>query len=632
MPEPSSSAPSVPRLVLAGFDTAEAAELGVLLSEESDVVRLDDPGEIERQVGAGNVALLVLGSRLGGDAAFHLLERLGEEPGAVLPLTVVLAAGPDPGRFDRLVEDEHVYYLTQRPPRTDETAAILGTALARVRERQGGGSAPVLSRREALREQRIAETLRSLALLPEPAAKAEVLAEAAQDLADADRAYCLLYDPADETLWSKVRGSVGERRESAAVGLASYVLRSGRPLAVPRLDADARFDRDADDPQSQGGERWLGVPVPAEGSLMAAVLIVVRGGEAAPFSAEDQAALERLAAAAGPQLASYTVSRESGDGAALSGLYANLFRQEALEHHLYASTQQQDPLMISPFWGSLTFRSIAAAALMALLFLGLVPIDEYVSGLAVVTLGGRTDVTAVSTGTVSAVAVQNNTHVARGQDLVRFHEAEEAAQLARLDQEFELQLANRLRDPTNPGPEAALISLGAQRELARNRLAERTLRAPVAGTITDIRVRPGQLVNPGQVVLSLLRDGEPDALPKAIILVPGEARPLLKPGMPVRLEIAGYRYAYQKVSVTSVSDEVIGPNEARRSLGPGIAETVVVPGPVVVLEAPLPSRTFEADKKTYQYHHGMLASAEVKVRRETLLLHLWPALRVVFGG
>lgn len=632
MPETTPSSPSVPRLVLAGFEAAEAAELGALFSEDSDVVRLDDPSEIERQVAAGAVAVLACGSRLGGEAAFQLLERLGNEPGALLPLTVVLSAGPNPGLFDRLVEDEQVYYLTQRPPRTEETAAILGTALARARERQGGVAVHGLSRRDALREQRIAETLRNLALLPEPAAKAEVLAEVALDLADADRAYCLLYDPADETLWSRVRGSASERRESAAVGLASYVLRSGRPLAAARLDADARFDRDADDPQSRGGERWLGVPVPAEGSLMAAVLIVVRNGEGAEFSAEDQEDLVRLAAAAGPQLASYTVSRESGDGAALSGLYANLFRQEALEHHLYASTQQQDPLMISPFWGSLTFRSILAALGVALLFLGLVPMDEYVSGLAVVSLGGRNDVTAVAAGTVSAVPVQSNQHVAQGQDLVRFHEAEEAAQLARLDQEFELQLANRLRDPANRGPEAALISLGAQRELASNRLAERTLRAPVAGTITDIRVRPGQLVNPGQVVLSLLRDGEPDALPKAIILVPGEARPLLKPGMPVRLEIAGYRYAYQKVSVATVSDEVIGPNEARRSLGPGIAETVVVPGPVVVLEAPLPSRTFQADKKTYQFHHGMVASAEVKVRRETILLHLLPALRVVFGG
>ena len=119
--------------------------------------------------------------------------------------------------------------------------------------------------------------------------------------------------------------------------------------------------------------------------------------------------------------------------------------------------------------------------------------------------------------------------------------------------------------------------------------------------------------------------------PKATILVPGEARPLLKRGMKARLEIVGYRYAYQQLAIATVSDEVIGPNEARRALGPGIAEAVAVPGPVVLLEAPLPGPSFSAEGKTYQYHQGMLASAEIKVRRETILMQLIPALRVVFG-
>jgi biotin carboxyl carrier protein len=632
-PRPSRSPRSdaTPRLLLAGFDAAESALFARLLGDDCEVETAATPAEVEARIAAGGVAVLACGPHLGGETAYRLLDRLAEEHGEGVPVTLVFAAGPEAPRFDRLIEDEQVYYLTRRPPPPEEAAALLTTALRKSRERRGIAAPPALSGKGAVHYQRMAEAVRRLALEPEPAAKAEALAEAAVDLADADRAYCLLYDPSDETLWAKERGAVGERRESAAVGLASYVLRSGRPLRMAQGDADPRFDRDADDPRGTGGERWLGVPIPAQGSLMAAVIIAVRGREEAEFSDDDQETLARLAASASPHLAPYTLSRESGAADALSGLYANLFRQEALEHHLYASNEQQDPLEISPFWGSLAFRAILGAVVATLLFGMLVHIDEYVSGIAVVTLAGRNDVTALTAGTVSTVPIAAGQHVDAGAELVRFHKAEESAQLARIEQEFELQLANRLRSPSDPGPEQALMSLGAERELARSRLGERTLRSPVAGTITDIRVRPGQLVNAGQLVASLVRDGYPATPPRAIILVPGEARPLLKPGMMVRLEIAGYRYAYQQVRVAEVSDEVIGPNEAKRSLGPGIAETVNVPGPVVVLEAPLSGMTFKSDDKTYQYHHGMLASAEVRVRRETILLHLLPSIRVLFG-
>ena len=45
--------------------------------------------------------------------------------------------------------------------------------------------------------------------------------------------------------------------------------------------------------------------------------------------------------------------------------------------------------------------------------------------------------------------------------------AREAAELSRIDHELELQLINRLRDPSDKGAEQNLLSLRAQRELAR---------------------------------------------------------------------------------------------------------------------------------------------------------------------
>ena len=60
--------------------------------------------------------------------------------------------------------------------------------------------------------------------------------------------------------------------------------------------------------------------------------------------------------------------------------------------------------------------------------------------------------------------------------------------------------------------------------------------------------------------------------------------------MPLRLEIQGYRYAYQHLTVDSVGDEVVGPAEARRYLGDEIADAVQFAGPVVRVEAHLPFR------------------------------------------
>ena len=72
-----------------------------------------------------------------------------------------------------------------------------------------------------------------------------------------------------------------------------------------------------------------------------------------------------------------------------------------------------------------------------------------------------------------------------------------------------------------------------------------------------------------------------------VAFLPGEDRPLLKRGMPLRLEVQGYRYAYQQLTVDSVGDEVVGPAEARRYLGDEIADAVQFTGPVVKVEAHL---------------------------------------------
>ena len=164
-----------------------------------------------------------------------------------------------------------------------------------------------------------------------------------------------------------------------------------------------------------------------------------------------------------------------------------------------------DVLRVDPGWMRWTYRLLVTALVAGLLFSVLARIREYASGPAVVRLAGRTDLTATADGTVSQVAVAPGQRVEAGQLLVRFHGAREAAELARIESELELQLINRLRDPSDAGAEQALLSLRAERELARSNLAEREVRAPAAGVVSDLRVRLGQRIMPGQTLLALAR-------------------------------------------------------------------------------------------------------------------------------
>ena len=100
--------------------------------------------------------------------------------------------------------------------------------------------------------------------------------------------------------------------------------------------------------------------------------------------------------------------------------------------------------------------------------------------------------------------------------------------------------------------------------------------------------------------------------------------------MPLRLELTGFRYAYQDLVVESIGDEVVGPNEVRRYLGPEIADTVFIPGPVILVKTRLPNLTFAADGTSWEYYDGMQGRAEARVRSQRILLTLAPGLRSVF--
>jgi hypothetical protein len=115
-------------------------------------------------------------------------------------------------------------------------------------------------------------------------------------------------------------------------------------------------------------------------------------------------------------------------------------------------------------------------------------------------------------------------------------------------------------------------------------------------------------------------------------VMPGHFRPQLREGLPARLELSGYAHAYEPITLSRVSDEVVGPNEARRFLGQDVADAVAMTGPVVLAEAILTRDHFVADGRRYPFVDGLQGRVHVKVRSIPIILGLVPGLRYLYEG
>ena len=625
--EPLSSTRSTGLLV--GFGLAAVDELRGALGDGLELLVVSDAEEAGRLVASRRVAVLCLGPELPPDEGVALLERVvGSEASPTVNL--VLAAGEDPGLFRPLLDQDAIFFLTREPPTVPEQVSLLRRAAktfeTRWREHEERAEEGVEYR---LRSRTVIENLNRLALQEEPADMAELLAEAAQEVGAADRAACLLHDTSDETLWARDPITGGERRANASLGLVGFVLRSGLAVRVERMADDPRWDQRADDPRGEGEDRFLAVPLETPEGESFGVLTMVRGDEDDPFSEAEVRIVERLALMAAGHFKDHFLSPVAVRQAETAPAEGQaVFRQAAVERWMGESEEHGDPLRISPAWIRRSYRALLLLSAAAIVFLLLVEVDEYATGAAVVRSGGRIDLMAPMAASVATVEVVPGQRVEAGQRLVQFRALREAAELERIEQELTLQLVRRLYDPSDIGTESALFSLRTQWEVAQSRVEELSLRAPVDGRVGDLWVREGQYLLPGQNVLTL---AGAETRPELVILVPGEFRPQLEPGMKMRLEIVGYQHFYQQLEIRTVSDEVVAAAEALRFLGPELSGGIELVGPVALVEADLPSESFEVRGNEYLYHEGMFGTAQIRVRSEKAIFTLLPGLRAIFN-
>jgi multidrug resistance efflux pump len=465
---------------------------------------------------------------------------------------------------------------------------------------------------------RVMELARRLSVTRSPQAFAELLEHAALEIADADRARCYYYEAESSSVWRNINASEIEEH-SAEQGLAGWSAKNASSLSVALAPQDPRFNRAIDDPAGDGSGEFLVEPIIDPDRQVHAVVLLVKSR----FTAKDQAALAVLAREAGVIARRLAMEVELAD--ALQPVHENAltFRAEAVEAHLERRVRGS-VVRVTPPWIEWTYALLLVMLVAAGAYLVLGSIDRYSTGPAIVEMHGRTDVTANVGGTVVAVEVAAGAAVEADQILVRLYDDEEAAELERIRAQFESQLRNWMRDPRDSGANQAVRELRGQLESAEARLSRRTIVAPHAGMVVDLHVRTGQHIEPGDSTVSIAKKEQTAGL---VALLPGSDRPLLEPGMSARFEVSGYRYAYQRLTVESVSEEVFSPKEAMRVVGQKLTDGIPIVAAVVLVRFQLPSDSFEADGEYYRYHDGMRGTVEVRVRSENILATLIPALK-----
>jgi membrane fusion protein (multidrug efflux system) len=334
------------------------------------------------------------------------------------------------------------------------------------------------------------------------------------------------------------------------------------------------------------------------------------------------------------QLAMAAIGRESGG--VLHHLYAehqqrqaerkadlgSLFRPEALENQ---RTRGQEGVLaeLSPSWVKRAYPVLVAAFSFALVFAMFVHVPTYSSGSGIVVIDGK-EITAPLTGTVDTVVVSPGDQVKAGQVLVRLRSDDVEAALRQANTELEGAVQQYLFDPTDLQIKKSLISAQAAAKRAQANVDERTLRAPEDGVVSDIRVRLGQLLQPGDHILTLV---EPGTRPEIWAFWPGTDRPRLHAGQKLQVDLMGFTKSRTLAQIYFVDRDVIGTAAARRFLGAESADALKLgEGSYVLVKAHLPSSTFHAHGQVFNYHHGMPVKTEVRVEDKRFLVTLLPSL------
>lgn len=354
-----------------------------------------------------------------------------------------------------------------------------------------------------------------------------------------------------------------------------------------------------------------------------AVVQLTRNARQNPFNMIDSvtmAAVTRESSAIMHHLVVEHLQRRSESEADKKSLY----RPEALESHRRRG-QEGTLTELSPGWVRHTYHVLIAAIVVALAFSVLVHVPTYSTGVGVVRFDG-TLVTSPQPGTVDHVYVESGQEVHKDAILFTLKADKEESDLKQATTELEHALHQYMHDRTDESIRKSLISAQAAQKRAADALAQRTVRAPVDGTVFDVGIQAGSALEFGAPILTIVAPGTE---PEVWAYLPGSDRPRLRVGQKLQVELIGYQKGREEATIYEVAQSSTGATEARRSLGPVLADSLKLDpngGSYTLVKAKLPHRTFTVKGRTFNYHPGMPAKTEVRVENKRFLVTLVPGL------
>jgi multidrug resistance efflux pump len=355
-----------------------------------------------------------------------------------------------------------------------------------------------------------------------------------------------------------------------------------------------------------------------------AVITLTRNPRQPAYQIVEQIAMVALAREAAPILHHLAVQHLQR-ATEIKADKGSLYRGEALEAHRTRG-QEGTLVQLSPNWVKRAYPLLIITILIAIVFAVFVRVPTYSTGTAVIVFEGSTSVTASASGTVERVFVKENEAVRKGDPLVRLASPEEVAQLAQSETEWRDTQIQFLFDQTDEQVRKSLMSAATARDHALARVEARTVRAPRDGVVTNLHVKEGLAVQLGGYVMQITDENSEI---EVLAFLPGADGPRVRTAMPLQLQLDSYTKARAIATITRVQSDAVSGTEAAKLGGDMLVESIakdLQAGTWIAVRARLPSRTFKAEHSTYNYHHGMHAKVEVKVRSKPFLVTLLPAL------
>jgi len=593
---------------------AERALAFTLTLDEVDSIA----AALERLAAASRPAIVAIGVRLSDGSGVELLARAAEAGllGAPGGPVVFMLGGPAGAEREEPVP---IFYRLWPALGAEQVRELLMRAIWPAPPARPAPLADPIATRQVL------DRARQIGRQPDLARAARHAGAAVLDLAQCERARVLFHDDESGLLWSELAGEDGEVRASA--GVAGFAVRTGAGVIVPRAGGDPRYRAAVDDPHGDGSERLAAQPVLDRDGRVQAVLIAIRRADQPAFGEPELRKLEAFADAWAPFVQQLALQQEADqviEGQVRERRANELFRQEAIDH-LVRRGHRGDVVRVHPGWIHAAYWLVVVFVLGGTGYAAVARVHKWSEGAAVVRVTGRTEVPTYEAGTITSLAVALDQEVAAGQELARLNDTEQTAILRAQSTEFERKLVAYLQTPGDPNVKQALAALVAARESARARYEVRVIRAPHAGVVRSLHVSPGQRVEPGKTILSLVERGADEGM-SVYAFLPQSDTSQLERGQRMRFRLPGYRGAYVELAVDAIFEPMGGGDARDRFLGDRFRDSVPIAGQVVVVQARLATPEFESDDKTYELHDGMIGVAEVELESRSVLQTLVPGL------